>query len=324
MTTYYVDGAVGSDLNDGLAEGAGNAWATINYAMSQVANPDTVYVKDSATYTETATIVTAGSQTGGPILFEGYSTVPGDNGKITIDGENTRTNGITTSLSLVRYIFKNFIITRHTAQGVTGGASGTWVTFINCEITNNAGDGINLDNAITIVNCIVTGNSSEGINADDNLSVIGSIVGNNGGINQINSFNTRVLYKNAVYGSTGSQGGINAPNAHFIAANTIASDGSTGYGVNYIASVPLLMDNIIYDWGNGVNLSSTIYADSFVGYNLVNSNTVDYTGNGLPNGSVGIGDVTGPPAFIDEVSDDYRVRQNSPAVGAGLKPSGIT
>ncbi len=77
MATYYVDGAVGDDGNLGTSEGAGNAWATLTKAMNTVAAGDKVWVKASATYTETMTMVTVGAQ-GTPIVFEGYTTATGD------------------------------------------------------------------------------------------------------------------------------------------------------------------------------------------------------------------------------------------------------
>ena len=54
MTDYYVDTAVGNDANSGLAEGAGNAWATIGKALtagSPVVSLDRVYVKLQSVFT---------------------------------------------------------------------------------------------------------------------------------------------------------------------------------------------------------------------------------------------------------------------------------
>ena len=84
MTTYYVDGAVGNDGNAGTSEGAGNAWATIDHAMNTVAAGDKVFVKATGTYSETPVMDTVGASNN-PITFEGYTTTPGDNGKVTVD-----------------------------------------------------------------------------------------------------------------------------------------------------------------------------------------------------------------------------------------------
>ena len=48
---YYIDAAVGSDSNTGLAEGAGNAFLTIDKYYSVVAAGEIGYVKASASYT---------------------------------------------------------------------------------------------------------------------------------------------------------------------------------------------------------------------------------------------------------------------------------
>jgi len=66
MATYYVDTAVGDDGNLGTSEGAGNAWATIQHAVDNVAADDKVWVKASGTYSEAldATGATAGDRDG--------------------------------------------------------------------------------------------------------------------------------------------------------------------------------------------------------------------------------------------------------------------
>ena len=90
MATYYVDGLNGSDAAAGTSEGT--AWKTIDKAMNTVAAGDKVWIEDTATYNETATIDTAGTAAS-PIEFEGYNTTTGDDGQITIDGQSTRAKG---------------------------------------------------------------------------------------------------------------------------------------------------------------------------------------------------------------------------------------
>ena len=118
MTDYYVDGAVGSDLNNGLAEGAGNAFETITQGLSVVVAGDRVYVKASVTYNETATIVTAGSGFN-YILLEGYTSTVGDNGQVTIDGQSTRARGVDcTTGGAANYVIKNITAQNHTLYGI--------------------------------------------------------------------------------------------------------------------------------------------------------------------------------------------------------------
>ena len=58
--------------------------------------------------------------------------------------------------------------------------------------------------------------------------------------------------------------------------------------------------------------------------NLINSCTNSYYDGSGEIAFLGDGDVTTAPSFTDEANDDYTVTQDSPAVGAGIKPGGIT
>ena len=91
MTTYYVDSAA-TGAADGSSEA--DAWTTIDTAMNNVVAGDKVWVKASATYSETPNIDTAGTSTLA-IVFEGYTTTTGDRGKVTVSGG---TNNLTCAL----------------------------------------------------------------------------------------------------------------------------------------------------------------------------------------------------------------------------------
>ena len=139
MTTYYVDGAVGDDGNAGTAEGAGNAWATIGQALSTVIAGDEVWIKASATYSETAAVSTAGS-VASPISLRGYSSTPGDNGKITWDGTG-QTTCLSDSGTSLRYLYyENIKFENANTYGIYMLQADALV-FINCEFNNNGGDG---------------------------------------------------------------------------------------------------------------------------------------------------------------------------------------
>lgn len=68
-TTYYVDGASGSDGNAGTSTGA--AWKTLGKASTSTAAGDTIYVKASATYNEILTFRSTGTASS-PVIWEGY------------------------------------------------------------------------------------------------------------------------------------------------------------------------------------------------------------------------------------------------------------
>jgi len=102
MTTFFVSDATGNDADDGLSEA--NAFLTIDKAMNTVAAGDKVFVKGDGTYSEDAVIDTVGTKTT-PIVFEGYTTTTGDNGKATM---SATTNCISTALGAIFYLFLNF------------------------------------------------------------------------------------------------------------------------------------------------------------------------------------------------------------------------
>lgn len=179
---YYVDGAVGSDDNDGDAPGEGNAWATIDKAMNTVAAGEKVWVKASATYTENPIIDTAGVLAS-PIAFEGYTTTPGDGGRATVVGEIQ--DSITGRLY---YVFKNFDVSNvgGAGSGKCVDLSGTETCWKNCKFhDNNAGALVVVGNAaffercefntgvaggvsgsgMTCVGCTFNGNTASAVNS---------------------------------------------------------------------------------------------------------------------------------------------------------------
>ena len=161
MATYYVDGAVGSDdsSNDGLSEGAGNAWATIDHAMNNVIAGDHVYVKASATYDENAIVETFGTNES-MIIFEGYTSTPGDNGHCI--HKNTGGIALSDSVSNAFYLFKNFDWNGSSSTGVNVSLSSC--VFYNCKFRNNGGDGVsNSGSNVSYVNCEFSGNTSDGV-----------------------------------------------------------------------------------------------------------------------------------------------------------------
>jgi hypothetical protein len=323
MTTYFVDTALGDDANAGTSEGAGNAWATIDKAMNTVAAGDKVWVKASGNYNETATMDTIGTFTNN-IVFEGYTTTPGDNGKVTIDGQSTRTSTISSLLAGAYYIFKNFIFTGATSHSVSMTNTDN-VLFFNCEFTSNGGRGVVGDNTLTFVCCEFTNNTGEGIYVDSSAVAVGCIFSGNAS-SQVRMLGCIAFYKNVVYNTASSGLGADLNSANFVGMNTLDGEGGTNIGIkNETApsSQSILVDNIIYDWGTGVDAPATpTWALSFWGFNLLNSNSIaDYDSTGE---MYGIQDVTSAPGFNNEAGDDYRLGQNSSALNAGLKPGGIT
>lgn len=320
MTTYYVDTAVGDDANAGTSEGSGNAWATIDKAMNTVAAGDKVWVKASGNYNETATIDTAGG-TSTPIIFEGYTSTTGDNGKATIDGQSTRTNCITTTLGATYYIFKNFVFTGATGVGAALGTADL-CTFFNCDFSNNGSIGIQIDNNITFINCEANSNSGRGFDPDTCDAFIGCIAHSNTSSGIVATAITQCVYKCVAYNNSSPGNGIDTASGPIIGC-TVDGENGAGIGLRIAGDTDsVICDNIIYDWATGVDSGTWSAIQGFRGYNLLNSNTTDYDSTGQE--TLGIGDVSGAPSFTDEAGDDYTLGASSPAIDAGLQPGGIT
>jgi hypothetical protein len=317
MPTYYVDGAVGNDGNLGTSEGAGNAWATIDHAMNNVIAGDKVWVKASATYNEMATVDTAGTL-GNDIVFEGYTTTPGDNGKATINGT---THCLQDSIAgSMYYCFKNFILTGATSHGVDW-ASDDEYAFYNCEIINNGGYGINADRYGALVNCIVANNGSYGAWVTNESIFAGCVF--YGNVNSsIRTGAYSVCYKCVFYGAPDSSSYYATEYPSTVLNCTIDGDNLLGRGVYFGSRMSAIMDNIIYDTSvaqHGVQATSCRAAH---GYNLLESNVSDYIRD--TGALIGLNDVTGDPAFTDEAGDDYTIGSSSPAKDVGVQPGGIT
>ena len=206
MTTYYVDGLVGSDTNDGLAEGAGpvgspvgspipsGAWKTFANAMSigsVVVGGDTIFVKASTTYTGQLPTLTNYGSFALPIIMQGYTNTPGDGGRVTVSGG---TYVMRTGATTPYWKISNFILTGASSHGfyVQNNAAIFWE---NCVFTGNGGHGTHgsgqrfyscvfslnslagNSGAVYMVGCTMTGNGQEGVYAAPSIFMNNLIYG---------------------------------------------------------------------------------------------------------------------------------------------------
>ncbi len=311
MATYYVDGAVGSDANLGTSEGAGNAWATIDKAMQTVAASDKVFIKASATYTESPDIITAaGALT--EIVFEGYTTTPGDDGQATMVGMLTDTtatrimycfkniifnansaNANATQLSSYEITWRNCVFKNATSNGCVQGSTGC---FYECEFLDNGADGASVGSAATFINCKFYRNGSAGIDCGGSVVCYNCVFFSNvgdaidgGPLNE-----TPVIVINCTIDG----------DAKDTDSGVVKSSAYRGYVV--------VINTIIYDCTTGITSN---YGDrDILVYNLLNANTADYAGDA----SGQEGEVTAAPDFVNEVAGaDYSLNSGSPAVSAG-------
>lgn len=320
MTVYYVDTAVGDDGNAGTSEGAGNAWATIQKAMDTVVAGDKVWIKASGTYDENADIVTAGGTPSNEIFFEGYSSTPGDEGRVT--WKNSSGTALTDTVSSGYCYFRNFDFNGSSSSAVSlNGFYG----FENCIFQNNGVYGVNGASRFCLLNCEFYNNSNYGaFFTSFDINVIGCIFGGNA--SGLRGSTRCVVYKNLFYNNATA---ISVNNDGLIAlGNTMDGDNVGGTGISIgSATFKLAVDNIIYDFTVGVSQSATVGAElacAVVDYNLVNDNTTDYSVAGVNWRTLGQYDVTTAPTFTDEANDDYTLDASSPAINAGLQPGGVT
>lgn len=334
MPTYYVDGAVGNDAADGLSEGAptgsplAGAWATIDHAMNNVVAGDLVYVKASVTYDENAEIDTYGTAAS-PIIFEGYSTTPGDGGRPV--WRNTSGDALTDTAfgSNSYYVFRHFDFDGSSGDGVSVGGN---FAFYDCIFQNNGGDGCEAGG--TFLNCEFINNTTYGLDLRfGNCKVFGCLSHGNGW-NQIDLNATTVLYKVLVYGNTGFSL-INNSGFDDQMFLQVTSDGQgTSNDCMDLASrrVWAIIDCILYDKANGVlntDVAQNQHWNSPLAYNLLSSNTTDYNNcSGFTAFPVGLNDASpvspDNPRFEDEANSDYRLASDSPAKNAGLQIGRIT
>ena len=177
--TYFVDFSNGSNSNAGKSQAAawkqcpGDASATLVPAQTSLSAGDTVLFKGGVVYKGQIGIKWSGTSASGPIVFDGNSTGIWGDGKAIVDGENTRSNGFTSSGSVSYIVIRNFEIRfmKYTGVAWAGGCgiqidNASHVTIADCYIHevgywNNdgsvvpAGSGINM---VEPVSCLITGN----------------------------------------------------------------------------------------------------------------------------------------------------------------------
>jgi len=329
MATYYVDKAVGSDANLGTSEGSGNAWLTLDMAMNTVAAGDLVYVKASATYTETCILDTAGTSAL-PIIFEGYTTTPGDGGQVTIDATGIA-SAITDSISAsIYYVFKNLRFLNATSFGVDFSSTTHQCMWKNCVFQGNGSSGLSMGNAMILENCVFRDNGSHGASGLTIGVAIGCIFDGNGATGIRLSYGT--VIKCLFYGNDSQAILFLGSNGFACVVDSCTIDGQskdTTVGIQFPVSFHspnVATNNIIYDCLTGID--GRDQGNRLVSRNnLLNSNTTNYA----TSYQTFEGELTVAPGFFNEAGEDYRLAITSAAIAAGYdattiagQPTGIS
>jgi len=325
LKTVTVGVATPTNTNINKNWAIGGAFVTlqrgIDVRRAGVASEIT-YVKSSATYTENATSDHGLGVDQGWGLFEGYSTVPGDNGIVTIDGSASRAYGLGTSNSDSWCVFKNFRLTNHTTAGFKGTVGGATneLRFINIESDNNGTNGIVAGEVCIAHRCYVHDNGGDGIFfATSNCAITCCIAINNVAIG--------LRLKSGVFYRCLSKGN-GTDNFYFASAIgggimmilDCLSDGNgkiTDNGINFFADpvgMIVCLNNLVYDCGSGIVAQvSSDEIQVISENNLLNANTANYSNFATHNG-----EVTSTPSFIDRTNNDYTPSGISPVVGSGI------
>lgn len=324
MTDYYVDGVDGNDSNAGTSEGSGNAWATIGKAWSTIAAGDTVYIKGNATYDESVSSSLAGTS-GNEIHWVGYTTTTGDDGQCTwtstSSGPCLNYTGTTSRMRFSNIIFDNAV-----GMGVDFNTA-TFATFINCKFSNNGDDGITCDDWMSFINCEFINNFGAGIDAASGLRmfVAGCVFYDNASEDYRGDAGEVIIYKCVFYQPAAAQEQLILPSnaaGHYVLGCTFDGDNTASACIEIEGIYAKVVDNILYDSnGYGVEWDASTVPDSssICAYNLHNSHTTaNYESSA--QGTIGLKDVSGAPAFTDEAGNDYTLGGTSPAIDAGMQP----
>lgn len=299
----------------------GGSWQTMDRAANVTSAGDKVWVKD-ATYAETVTLDNAGTSES-PIVWEGYTTTPGDGGKVTIDGDSTRSTCLSDSLGAnlrVHTVFKNFIFTGATAYGVQ--SDQVHLHFYDCEFSNNGGSGANV-RGCNFLRCAFSSNGDQGAfvsGANTAWAFFHGCTFYGNATRGLQADECVILFCCRFFsnGSAAIDGAGNSDVNGLLCVLNCTIDGDNEDSTEGIKTDPLfdpvtvVMNTIIYDCGVGV--SSNFDGENKLSlHNLLNSNTTDYSGYGTLEG-----EVTDAPDFQDEASQNYQLNTTSPAIDTGI------
>jgi len=287
---------------------------TLDAAMNAVVavNDTTFYCRSGADY-GAAAIDIAGSALSQTITFEGYTTTPGDDGRITMKGALTDTIA-----SRIYYCFKNIIFDAEDARANCVSLSSYEIMFRNCDFLSGTGDNCICGQSTWFWNCYFEGSGADGVSC----GTMGAF------------FNCR-FYNNVASGIDGSSTAV-AWNCTFYNNSAIAFDAAAGNDTHLIAinctfdgharatniavykngafmGMVAVINCIIYDCLTGIDCVSD--ERDLLLYNLLNNNNANYDGSASDQEGTF---QTGAPDFVNEVGGaDYTLNSASPAVSAG-------
>ncbi len=203
---------------------------------------------------------------------------------------------------------------------VGGAAQGS--RLYNCTLTNNVGgNGAAFD--CRLYYCTVLGNGSGGVLGCELHNC--TVTGNTGGGDQRG--NDRAASESTLYNCTVTgNSGIGAANSTLYNCTVTGNSdggaaGSSLYNCTVVGNVRGGLVNPRWGWGNNTLYNSIVYYNS--GTNYAEGTTLNYCCT-TPLPTNGIGNITGPPLFVDLAGGDFRLWEDSPCIDAGTNLVGFS
>ena len=325
-TETYIDPSIAGDSGAGTI---GDPYGDVQYALNQVTrdatNGDRFNIKSGTDEVLGAALdfSTYGTPTSdAPWICQGYTSSAGDGGIGGVSGNGSYS--VITGDALDYLIFIDMHLHNSGANDVI--SADNWNSFVNCEVDNTSGNGLDLDVNNTVINCHIHNCGGVGVTLG-NMSIIAFCT-----LEDAANVSTSAITL-AGWGATalgniidkGSTGhGINSSSYQTrILNNSIYANGSTGSGITSGGSGTahgFVLSNIIEGFsgvgGDGIDLSSAVDV-LMLGYNAYYNNTTNLS---KPAGEVRIDlsandQALGSSAFADAANDDFRVKPSVQGLG---------
>ncbi len=159
----------------------GGSFATLTKLVTSADIADILYA--SGTFDESVDMINAvaGATQTTLIRLIGYTTTPGDGGRVVLDSNNTKARGIALKNNLFYWSFENIRITRFTAEGFRNASTSTPARFINCRVDNCGGTYAFAVPAYShLVDCEAVDNTSNGFDIPEMGMFIRCLASGNG------------------------------------------------------------------------------------------------------------------------------------------------
>lgn len=339
VITATMDRSVGTGASTGGTGALGGALKTLDKADTAWAAGNKVYIKNEA-WNEQATLTGTAGTSANPIRIIGYNAARDDNptgaNRPVCDRASAAGDGLT--LNMNGLVFENLIFKSSAGDAVSAVTNTNRdVTFVNCRLTGNGGDGFNdgglRGHMLLFIRCEIDANTSDGVENDANTDscaiFVGCYVHNNGATGATlgsGSAAWSVFESNAGHGfKVAVSGGL--AGAHTLVVNCVAygNTGASTDGINMTGANrrECVWNTILKDNGNG-GLdygASNNYASRASDYNDFHGNTTAAVQSGVVNDH----DVTTDPGFTDAPNGDFSIGTALKAIGfPGLLAGGLS